>query len=338
MREISIIIASGDEKKQNDIFMKLKSQPKLNVLAQTRSLMATYNDVERLQPDIVIIDNSFVTQPEFKVMHRLFESIDIRWLAFASKMQYYSQTFDPQPTDADLFTLPYNLEVNQLLQGIYSITKSKRSPIYRETCGEKIGQGYTGKNDGLILIGASTGGVEATITILQHWSMTSPATLLVQHTSSGFGTSLVSLLSKQCSATVSLCTSRTMPRPGNVYVVAGLEHHVAFDHLRRKELAPVSTDAVCGHRPSIDVLFKSAVPFAQEVSAVILTGMGRDGADGLRALRSAGARTIAQDEATSVVYGMPRAAAQIGAADRILPIDKIGPALLAMSSRVQTNG
>ncbi len=85
--------------------------------------------------------------------------------------------------------------------------------------------------------------------------------------------------------------------------------------------------------PSVDALFRSALPFAPSVAAALLTGMGRDGAQGLAELRRAGARTIAQDEATSVVYGMPRAAAELGAAEAILPINRIAAELLSRAAR-----
>ncbi|GAA4218913.1 hypothetical protein GCM10022290_10130 [Sagittula marina] len=93
-----------------------------------------------------------------------------------------------------------------------------------------------------------------------------------------------------------------------------------------------------GHIPSVDMLFHSAVPMAQNVSAALLTGMGRDGAEGLKALRNAGARTIAQNEATSVVYGMPRAAVASGAAMKVLPIEEIGPALLKSANVAPLTG
>mgnify|MGYP001192621139 FL=1 len=87
--------------------------------------------------------------------------------------------------------------------------------------------------------------------------------------------------------------------------------------------APVS-----GHMPSVDVLFQSAIPGAKRAVAALLTGMGRDGAEGLKALRDSGAITIAQDQATSTVYGMPRAATELGAVQSSLPLQEIGPAIL----------
>jgi two-component system chemotaxis response regulator CheB len=105
-----------------------------------------------------------------------------------------------------------------------------------------------------------------------------------------------------------------------------------------KQFSPLRIDfdptgPVSGHQPSVDVLFRSATKYADRVIAALLTGMGRDGADGLKALRNAGASTVVQDEATSVVYGMPRAAVEIGAAEKVLPVQKIGEMLIGESKK-----
>ena len=115
---------------------------------------------------------------------------------------------------------------------------------------------------------------------------------------------------------------------GTVYVAPGGDHHLAIapNGPCRTFLDPQGK--VSGHRPSVDVLFRSGVAHARRVVAVILTGMGRDGAQGMKELRDAGARTLAQDEATCVVFGMPRVAYELGGAERLLPLDKIATAAL----------
>ena len=114
----------------------------------------------------------------------------------------------------------------------------------------------------------------------------------------------------------------------HVYLAAGGGAHLCLQKGRPLRAALVAAPPVSGHCPSVDMLFQSAVPQAAHVSAALLTGMGKDGADGLVQLRAAGATTFAQDEATSVVFGMPRIAQERGGVERMLPIDKIGPALL----------
>lgn len=180
----------------------------------------------------------------------------------------------------------------------------------------------------LVLIGASTGGVDALLSVLASFSANCPPTLIVQHTGSGFGESLVGLLNRQCQAHVQLASGTTALRPGLILVGAGTKQHLVLENAKSWRAGLSGDAAISGHLPSVDALFQSAVSMAGKVTAALLTGMGRDGANGLKALRDAGAFTIAQNEATSVVYGMPRAAAELDAADLVLPLDDIGPALL----------
>ncbi|SNS83225.1 CheB methylesterase domain-containing protein [Antarctobacter heliothermus] len=184
-------------------------------------------------------------------------------------------------------------------------------------------------NDRVILIGASTGGVDALLAILSRFPENCPPTLVVQHTGTGFGESLAGLLDRQCLPTVHLATGPQPIRRGQILIGAGTRTHLVMDG-RAGTRAVCQADApVSGHIPSVDMLFSSAVPLASRVSAALLTGMGRDGANGMKALYDGGAFTIAQNEASCVVYGMPRAAVQSGCVHKILPLDRIAEALLA---------
>ena len=174
----------------------------------------------------------------------------------------------------------------------------------------------------LVAIGASTGGPHALQAILSKWPRDFPAAVLVaQHISADFATSLATWLSDGCELTVRRAHDGDRPQAG-IVLVAGTDDHLVM----RPEGTLVYTREPIGNpfRPSVDVLFQSLAGHWRRPSvAVLLTGIGRDGAQGLLELRNAGWHTIAQDEATSVVYGMPQAAADIGAAAEILPVDKI---------------
>lgn len=184
-------------------------------------------------------------------------------------------------------------------------------------------------NDRIILIGASTGGVDALLAILTRFPENCPPTLVVQHTGNGFGESLAGLLDRQCLPSVRLATGAQPIRRGQILIGAGTRTHLVIDG-RAGTRTVCQTDApVSGHIPSVDKLFASAVPLASRVFAALLTGMGRDGATGMKALYDGGAYTIAQNEASCVVYGMPRAAVQSGCVHKVLPLDRIAEALLA---------
>ncbi|MFC5550593.1 chemotaxis-specific protein-glutamate methyltransferase CheB [Massilia aerilata] len=182
----------------------------------------------------------------------------------------------------------------------------------------------------LVAIGASTGGPAALARLFADWRPPpDTAAVVVQHIDASFSTQLVKWLGEQTSANVVAIGDGDHLAGGVVQVAATSDHlRLAPNHRLRYDAHP--RDAI--HRPSIDVFFRSVAQYwERKATGVLLSGMGRDGADGLLAMRSAGQATIAQDEGTSAVYGMPRAAAELGAAQYILPIGKIPAALSARS-------
>jgi len=192
---------------------------------------------------------------------------------------------------------------------------------YQQLCG-------VARPQKMVLIGSSTGGIDALIKVLSAYPANCPPTVIVQHTGQSFGASLTRLLGARCQAEVVRAQDGVELQAGRICLVAGIEGHAELAGSQFDRVKILNGPPVNGHMPSIDRLFHSAVPIAKRIEAAVLTGMGHDGAAGLLALRKAGAGTLVQDEETSVVYGMPRAAWEAGAADRQLPIEDIGQALL----------
>jgi two-component system response regulator WspF len=190
--------------------------------------------------------------------------------------------------------------------------------------------------DVLVAIGSSTGGPNALAEFLTDLprSFDSPM-VLVQHVDSGFASGLARWLTDRSNRRVEVAQNGDMPTRGRV-LLAGTNDHIVLDPDRRLRYVEEPRE-VC-FRPSVDVFFKSLLAHWPEPGvAVVLTGMGRDGASGLYSLRKAGWHTIAQDEATSVIWGMPRAAAEIGAAMKVLPVSEIGAAVVDEVSRRLNN-
>jgi chemotaxis response regulator CheB len=174
----------------------------------------------------------------------------------------------------------------------------------------------------LVAIGASTGGPAALEAILARWPSTFPAALVIaQHIAPEFATSLADWLDQRSELTVRLAAVGDRPQAGVALIANGADHlMMAADHRWSYSVEPHE----CPYQPSVDALFRSlAVHWPWPAVAVLLTGIGRDGAEGLLELRHKGWHTVAQDEATSVVYGMPQAARRLGAARRVLPLDRI---------------
>ena len=178
----------------------------------------------------------------------------------------------------------------------------------------------------LVGIAASAGGPSALATVLGSLPADLPACLaIVQHLPKGFAPSFVSFLQGRCALTVRLAEAGLAPRAGMVVLAPDGRHLELFDG----KFALTNGPPVEGHRPSGTVLLRSLAHYGNSAIGVVLSGIGRDGADGLRAMRERHAITFAQDETSSVVYGMPRAAVEEDAAQQVLPVAELGDAIAA---------
>jgi len=190
------------------------------------------------------------------------------------------------------------------------------------------GPGYS-STERVVAIGASTGGVEAIRAIIERLPADSPAMLITQHMPAKFTGSFARRLNEV--ASVSVCEARHDQKivPGHIYIAPG-DQHMRLARSGANYLCKLSADPlVSGHRPSVDVLFHSVAKVAgNNAVGVILTGMGGDGADGLLAMRKAGAPTIGQDEASSTVYGMPRVAMEKGGVVLQMGLEKIATGII----------
>ncbi|MHA7188416.1 chemotaxis protein CheB, partial [Burkholderia pseudomallei] len=184
----------------------------------------------------------------------------------------------------------------------------------------------------LVAIGASAGGPTALTALLRRLPDDFPAALvIVQHVDQAFAIGMAQWLDGYSPLPVRIARQGSVPQAGEVLLAATNDHlHLTsrgvLAYTRRPEETP--------YRPSVDVFFHSVVDhWKGEAIGVLLTGMGRDGALGLKAMRTKGHYTIAQDEATSAVYGMPKAAAAIGAASAVLPLERIADQLISLVQR-----
>ncbi|MFT5224171.1 MAG: chemotaxis response regulator CheB [Glaciecola sp.] len=180
-----------------------------------------------------------------------------------------------------------------------------------------------------VVLGASTGGPPALESVLSSLPADGPPVLVCQHITDGFCAGFATWLQGRLPQVVALGEDGMKPGAGDV-IIAPDRHHMT---LVRARIVTHAQPADTRYRPSIDVLFRSLLEHGPRVAAALLTGMGEDGASGLLGLRQAGALTIAQDEATSVVFGMPRAAIAMGGAGEVLPLDQIGPRFASLLRR-----
>ncbi|TMP81119.1 chemotaxis response regulator protein-glutamate methylesterase [Pseudoalteromonas phenolica] len=193
------------------------------------------------------------------------------------------------------------------------------------------GQYY--ERNAIIAIGASTGGTEAIKEVLVQMPKDVPPIVITQHIPPVFSSSFAARMNKSCTMKVKEAEHGDILQFGHVYIAPGDRHLSIVSQGLNKVCHLDDGKLVNRHKPAVDVLFSSLKPFAQHVSAVLLTGMGSDGARGLLGLLEAGAQTAAQDEQTSVVWGMPKAAVDMNAAQKVLPLQNVAAHLLKSTRR-----
>ncbi|WP_226627192.1 CheB methylesterase domain-containing protein [Alloyangia pacifica] len=330
MSKISLILAHPDLGLRRRLAAGLRSSAFIDLLSETHDLMTTYTEVEEREPMAVLIGERLALLPEFEVMRALFATLDVRWLVIKTRGAPAGPAASPWDKRSDLFAIDPEVAPEELVGTLRSLTRTTRrlGPRAPDPGPQPPTPPTSARSNRFILLGASTGGVDALLNVLSSFPADCPPTFIVQHTGGGFGESLTRLLDRQCAAQVRRAEDGARVGHGQIVVAAGNRAHLHLAGGTPMKIALRVGEPIAGHMPSVDALFTSALPGAPRAVAALLTGMGRDGAQGLKALRDAGATTFAQDEASCIVYGMPRAAHELGAVQTTLPLPEIGPALL----------
>ena len=216
------------------------------------------------------------------------------------------------------------IKIVSKIRPIHLIYHHKRGSLtYREVCNTRVGR--------ILMIGASTGGPPAIYSILKNFVPDFPIPILiVQHIFDGFTQGMVEWLSSCCSIKVKLAEDGEEVVKGVAYFPPD-DFHLAVDNSHRIILS--KEKPIGGHRPSVDFMMKHvARVFGEESIGIVLTGMGRDGTEGLKAIKEQGGKTIVQDEKTSVVFGMPKSAIDAGVADRVCSLEKMPSEIIRLLS------
>ncbi len=319
-----LLVASSFPGMADRIVARFNSSAVMHVEKVVSDLSQTYDFAEHNKPDCVLLSAELADCPEFELLGSMLKILKIGCIIVTigpnadggRRGLIMTEGFDRLPEE-DLTEVALR---KALVSG--SEMPSNRS------ADRYISSGADYDKKRLILIGASTGGVDALLDVLGYFPNDCPPTLIVQHTGGRFSRSLIRLLDGCTAANVCAGVDGATIESGNVYLAPDDGVHLQIQPTRTPRILLSTADLVFGHRPSIDALFNSAKHIAKNVTAALLTGMGRDGAHGIAELRRAGAHTIGQDEASCVVYGMPRVAAELGGIDEVVPLAKMGPTLL----------
>jgi len=319
----------------------INSQPDMEVVAVAPDPLVARDLIKRYNPDVLTLDVEMPRMDGIDFLERLMRLRPMPVLMVSSLTQSGSEvTLRALELGALDFVAKPSLGIRSgMLEYAEEIAEKIRAaarsrPRRAASRSEAPPQRLTAplmSSEKLLIIGASTGGTEAIRRVLEPLPANSPAIMIAQHMPGGFTRSFAERLDRLCQISVKEAEDGERVLPGHAYIAPGDAHlklaRSGANYVARLDPGP----PVNRHRPSVDVLFRSAAEQAgRNAVGVLLTGMGKDGAAGLVEMRQAGAPTIAQDEASCVVFGMPREAIALGGASEVLPLEEIAPRLLAL--------
>ncbi len=321
----------------------LNQHPELEVVATAADPYDARDKIKRLNPDVLTLD---VEMPKMDGISFLKNLMRLRPMpvVMVSTLTQQGADITIQALEigaVDFVPKPTQDVANRLQQYAEQIAAKVRAAADANVCATAhppkpasqpslSGLTFDPHALDLILIGSSTGGTEALKQILSDLPKPMPPILIAQHIKPVFSHSFAVRMNSHCPLEVAeLQQPQVRLQPGQVFIAPGDQHLVVKKSGGSLYAALDNGPEQNRHKPSVDTLFFSALELPRvRMLAVLLTGMGRDGAQGMLALKQAGALTIGQDESSCVVYGMPRAAAELGATQEVIPLHKIAPRLI----------
>jgi two-component system chemotaxis response regulator CheB len=337
MSRVTVLVVDDSPTMRGLITAVLRRDPDIEVIGAAGDPLEAREAIKRLNPDVITLDIEMPNMSGIEFLEKIMRlrptpvimistltqaGADITIEALALGAVDCVGKPGPGMTASDAF--------GGLTEKVKAAARSRLRPL-GEVVRPQINGTVFRPNGSVVAIGSSTGGVEALLTVIPHLPANGPPTVITQHMPGTFTKSFAKRLDSSSAATVTEAEDGDVLAPGKVFLAPGGDRHLTIERSGgqlRCRLLP--GEAVNGHSPSVDVLFNSvAQAVGKKAVGAILTGMGRDGAKGLLAMREAGGRTLGQDEASCVVYGMPRAAFEIGAVERQFPLSRMGAQILA---------
>jgi two-component system chemotaxis response regulator CheB len=336
-RRIRVLIVDDSALVRKLVSDALKTDPEIEVVGTAVDPYAARDKIQQLNPDVITLDLEMPRMDGLTFLKIVMEQRPLHVIIMSSLSQRGSDyAFEALRLGAfDVLAKPAGSASfgdlgPQLISRIKAAMGSRLRrpgtipvPVARPAAARTTVRRRGSPRD-LILLGASTGGTEALREVLTHLPGDLPPIAIVQHIPPVFSKTFADRLNQLCAFEVREAVDGDRLTPGLALVAPGNFHLMIQWHLDHYVVRVTGGPAVWHQRPAVDLLFKSATDplIAPHVLAGVFTGMGRDGAEGLLKLRERGATTFAQDEATSVVYGMPRAAWENGGAQRQVPLDR----------------
>lgn len=331
MKPIRVLVVDDSLMFRKLLVQGLNSDPNIEVVADVEDVYAARDAILKYKPDVMTLDVEMPRMNGIEFLKRLMPQYPLPVVMISA---LNNKVFDALEAGAvDFVNKPANLTREQLnnflsqeLAAKVKIASTAKVGRLKRVDTTSVSSHITvaGGKDRIVAIGASTGGTEAIFEVVKRFKRDIPGVVIVQHMPPGFTQMYSDRLNNQCEVAVKEAQTGDRVMQGQVLIAPGDRQMRLVKVGDGYQVECRGTEKVSGHCPSVDVLFSSVAKAAgNKAVGVILTGMGADGAKGLLEMRNAGARTVGQDEATCVVYGMPKVAFDIGAVQQQAPITAI---------------
>ena len=331
MSRVRVLIVDDSPTMRSLIAAVLRRDPEIEVVGQAASAADARTAIKALEPDVVTLDIEMPNMNGLDFLEKIMRLHPMPVVMISSHTRSGAEaTMEALSVGAvDCVAKPAGADLTggfaQLADKVKAAARARVTALGSRPAPPVQAIEAFSPNGMVVAIGASAGGVEAIQTVISSFPENCPPTVIAQHMPASFTAGFAERLNRLCAPTVEEASEGALLQPGRIYIAPGARHLEVAKRagVLRCRLRP--EDFTDGPKPSVDVLMASVAKTvgAQSVG-VILTGMGRDGAKGLLAMHDAGARTFAQNQASSVIYGMPKAAVEAGGVERELPLEQVG--------------
>jgi len=340
--QVKVLVVDDSATMRAMIKTVLRSDPSIEIIGEAGDAYEARDLIKKLNPDVITLDIEMPRMSGLEFLEKIMTLRPMPVVMLSGLTQKGADdTIEALSMGAfDCFAKPTSGDFIQALSGLADVVKAAASysPAKRADNKTQETQGEMRKfNKSVISIGSSTGGVEALMTLLSSFPKNCPATIITQHMPATFLSTFADRLDRTAEPSVSLAYNGAPLVPGQIYLAPGGDYHLEVRGRTQLQCQLTEGALVSGHRPSVNVMMHSmALAAKQRALGVMLTGMGRDGAEGLLAIRRAGGRTLGQDAASSVVYGMPKSAFEIGAVEKQIPLSRMANKILSLCQISET--
>lgn len=349
MKKIRVMCVDDQALVRQTLTTILESDPDIEVMATAQDPFAAAEKMKTQVPDVLILDIEMPRMDGLTFLKKIMAQHPIPVIICSSlavkgnenalkALEYGAVEIITKPqVSTKKFLEESTIRICDVVKAVAqvqvkrkTISEIKVSPkLSADAVIEKTRPFSSSTTDRILLVGASTGGTEALASFLQAMPVDCPPLAIVQHMPEHFTAAFARRLDQTCRIRVKEAEDNDTLNPGQALIAPGNMHMLLKRSGTRYYVQVKSGPLVSRHRPSVDVLFRSGAQNAgKNVVAAIMTGMGDDGAKGMKELYDAGAHTIAQDEASSVVFGMPKEAIALGGVHKILPLERIALSML----------